>query len=254
MPGLIYIKDFMKSDYRYRYQDKSRKKVIYGVGIVAVAVILFVIAFAKMQFPEVVTTTTTSIVPTTTIVPSTGTLMVAVKDVNQKLHGLGQTTSLILTVSSIQVHKAGTNETDENVTAEGWITVFSENKTFDLLGYTDVKAILGEVELEPGKYTQIRMYIDSATINITNTETNVKNRKYPMTVAGSGNLEVPSKVLKLNHPFDIEEGKILSLTLDFDVPNSVSRGGIGVYFLKPVIGITEETLEKGQTLANSVVV
>jgi len=255
MSGLIYIKDFMKSDYRYRYkhQDKSRKKAIYGVGIVAVAVILFVIAFAKMQAPEMQTTTTTLIVPTTTTVPSTGTLLVAVKDANQKLSGLGQATSLILTIGSIQVHKTGTNETDKNVTAEGWITIFSGSKTFDLLDYTDVRAILGQDELEPGKYTQVRLYISSASINITNADMYIKNKRYQMTVAGNGNLEVPSNVLKLTNPFTIEQGKITALTLDFDVPNSVVRTGTG-YFLKPTIKITEETLEKGQTPANSVAV
>jgi hypothetical protein len=244
----------MKSDYKYRYQGKSSKKVVYGIGIVAVAVIVFAIAFAKMQFPEMVTTTTT-IMPTTTTTtaPATGTLMVAVKDANQKLSGLGQATSLILTIDSIQVHKTGTNETDENVTAEGWITIFSGSKTFDLLDYTDVRAVLGQKDLEPGKYTQVRLYINSASINITNTDMYIKNKRYQMTVAANGNLEVPSNVLKLTNPFTIDQGKATVLTLDFDVPNSVTRAGTG-YFLKPTIKITEETLEEGQTPANSVAV
>jgi len=234
-------------------KSSSKNKIVIGIAILAVAVVLLATFSTQISITPVTTTTVPAAFTTTTTVPSTGTLLISVKDVKQKLAGLGQATSLILTINSIQVHKTGTNSTDENVTAEGWITIFSGSKTFDLLDYTDVKAILGEVELEPGKYTQIRMYIDSATINITNTEMSVKNRKYPMTIAGSGNLEVPSKVLKLNHPFDIEEGKTLSLTLDFDVPNSVSRGGIGVYFLKPVINILEEKLEKGEKPANSVV-
>jgi hypothetical protein len=255
LPDLIYIKDFMKSDYRYRHQDKSRKNVVYGIGIVAVAVMIFAVAFAELQVPAVQPTTTTlppTTIPPTTTVPTTGTLLVSVKDVKQKLNIFGQATSLVLTVNSIQVHKTGTNITDENVTAEGWITIFSGSKTLDLLDYTDVKAILGEKELEPGKYTQIRLYIDNATIKIYDASM-ITNKTHKMVIAASGNVDVPSKVLKLNHPFTIEEGKTLSLTLDFDVPSSVIKPGIN-YVLKPVINILEEKLEKGEKPANSVVV
>ena len=232
----------------------SQKTLFISVGIVAVIVIALAFVFSSVQPPVQPTTTTVSTISPTTTLPPTGTLLIAVKDVKQKLQGLGDATSLILTISSIQIHKTGSNSTDENVTAEGWITIFSGSKTLDLLDYMDVKAIIGEKELEAGKYTQIRLYIVNATINITNTEMYIKNKKYQMTIAGSGKLEVPSNVLKLNHPFTVEEGKTISLTLDFDVPQSVSRGGTGSYFLKPVIGIIEEKLEKGETPANSVVV
>lgn len=232
----------------------KQRKVYWGIGIAAAIIIVLALAFSSMQlqFPSATTTTVTTPSAVTTTVPTKGTLLIAVKDAKQKLQGLGDVTSLILTVDSIQVHKTGDNTTNENVTAEGWITVFSGSKTFDLLDYTDVKAILGEVDLEPGTYTQIRLYIDNATIKINNPDMYVRNKTYSMTLAGSGNLAVPSKVLKLNHPFTIEEGKTLALTLDFDVPHSVIRTGTG-YFLKPVIGITEEKLEKGQMPANSTV-
>jgi hypothetical protein len=233
----------------------SQKTVFISVGIVAVVVIALAYVFSSIQIPSVQPTTTTvsTTLPTTTTLPPTGTLLISVKDAKQKLQGLGDATSLILTINSIQIHKTGENSTDENVTAAGWITIFSGSKTLDLLNYTDAKAIIGEKELDAGKYTQIRLYIGDATINITNSEMYIKNKKYQMTVAGSGNLEVPSKVLKLNHPFTVEEGKTLSLTLDFDVPNSVRRAG-ATYFLNPVINILEEKLEKGQKPANSVVV
>lgn len=228
----------------------TQKTVLIGAIIIAAIIIILGSNLSLMQVPLPTTTTTTTFVTTTTT-PRTGTLLVAVKDVKQKLRGLGYATSLVITINSIQVHKTGDNTTNENITAKGWITVFNGSKTFDLLEYTDVKAILGERELEPGKYTQIRLYIENATIKIYNYNMLIFNKTYSMDIAASGNLRVPSKVLKLNHPFIVEEDKTTSLTLDFDVPNSVVRSR--KYILKPVIKIIEEKLERGQRPENSVI-
>ena len=227
----------------------SKKTILIGV-IFCIILIVLASNLPSTLYPSTSTTTTTTLVTTTTV-PKTGTLLIAVKDVKQKISGLGYATSLMITIDNIQVHKTGDNTTDENVTAKGWITVFNGSKTFDLLEYTDVKAILCEKELDPDKYTQIRLYIENATIKIYNSNTFVYNKTYPMDIAASGNVQVPSKVLKLNHPFTVEEDKAISLTLDFDVPNSVMRAT--KYILKPVINIIEEKLEKGQKPENSVV-
>jgi len=148
-----------------------------------------------------------------------GELVVAARDVQHKLTGGYTVTGLNLTIKSIQIHKTETNDTDENITAENWITVFNGTKTFDLVEYSeDVIALLGEKELEPGKYTQIRLYISEADIKLYNTIVYVWNKTYEA--------KVPSKVLKLIHPFTIEENKTLVLTLDFDVFNSFCDGTV----------------------------
>jgi len=167
-----------------------------------------------------------------------GTLIVALKDVQHKLPTIGTVTALDLTISSIKVHKA--NESNES-----WITVFEGSKEIDLLLYTDVIAIVGEEELEVGKYTQIRLEIENASINITNPLIGIyKNKTYPMSI--------PSKELKLIHPFTVEENKTLVLTLDFDVEKSIIRAP--EYMLKPVIKILEESLEEEERPENSVIV
>lgn len=118
------------------------------------------------------------------------------------------------------------NETD--VVNAGWITVFEGSKTFNLLDYTgNVTGILGEVELQPGEYEQIRLYIDSATITV-NGQTQ--------------NLTVPSKVLKFVEGFQVEANKTLFLTLDFDSEKSIVKDATG-YKLKPVIKLKEIEVE-----------
>lgn len=181
-----------------------------------------------------------------------GELVIAARDVQHKLAGGYIVTGLNLTIKSIQVHKTGTNDTDENITASGWITIFNGTKTFDLVEYSgDVIALLGEKELEPGKYTQIRLYIAEADVKIYSIIVSVFNKSYEA--------KVPSKVLKLIHPFTIEENKTLVLTLDFDVVKSFCEGTIcrkdGQWIFRPTLqtnvgplndGILEGTLEKGK--------
>jgi len=179
---------------------------------------------------------------------SKGDLIVAVKDAKVKLFGGNELLQLNLTVKSIQIHKTGTNETDNNITAAGWITIFNGTKKFDLLNYTgDVTALIGESELETGKYTQIRLYISSAVARMS-----MWIEGIPM--VKNYDTKIPSNVLKLIHPFTVEANKTLVLTLDFDVENSVSRPE-GIWTFKPTIKtITEETLEKGQKPEKSVLI
>jgi hypothetical protein len=47
--------------------------------------------------------------------------------------------------------------------------------------------------------------------------------------------------IKLNHPFEITEGMVTKLTIDFDAQKSVIRTGNGQYKMKPVISLSSET-------------
>lgn len=215
-----------------------------GVSLVFVAVVAVLTIFAVYNYsilqsePTIVEKQTTTQTTTTTQIPTTpkGTLLILVKDVIQKLPGLGKATALNITINSIQVHRLNISSEDKNVTEEGWITVFNGSKTLDLINFTDVSALIGEKELEEGEYAQIRLFISDASIKIYYPEFSVFNKTYPVIV--------PSRVLRLVSQFDIEKDKTTVLTLDFDVPNSVIRTGEG-YHLKPVIKITWEKFEKG---------
>ncbi len=174
-----------------------------------------------------------------------GNLIVALKDVQQKLMGLGTATELLITVKSVQVHTSDNVTENRSVIASGWMTVFEGEKTFDLLKYTSNIALIAEKKLEVGTYTQIRLYVSDASIKIYNTDVPIYNKTYPMVI--------PSNAIKVVRPFSVVADKTLVLTLDFDVPQSVTRTGEG-YTLKPTIKIIEQTLEKDKRPENAVVV
>jgi len=177
------------------------------------------------------------------IVPSVaqGTLQLKITDKVENV------TSLTLNINEIRVHKAGiveteepinetqVNETEENETqgtetneteTAEWITVFSGPKTIDLIAVKGVEQLLGEAKLDAGKYTQIRLAVDNATVIINET---------------SYDVNVPSKTIKFVHPFNIEANKTTSLIFDFDADKSIVEAGKkDKYILKPVVKVITE--------------
>jgi len=133
-----------------------------------------------------------------------------------------------VTLSDIEVHMAqnnvnGTN--NETNTTSGWFVVVQGPVTYDLINITNVKQLLGSEELDVGKYTQIRLNVESASIIINGTE-------YA--------LNIPSSKIKLIHPFNIEQNETTTLTLDFDANESVIKTGNGTYKFQPVVRIIQE--------------
>jgi hypothetical protein len=211
---------------------KALSSTVVLVAVIAIAAIFLLASYTPI-LPEASTTTTT-----TAPLPAKGSLIVAVKDASHKLSRIGTVYALNLTINSIEAHFVGTSE---NATGQ-WIVLFSGEKTFDLLQYTDVRAIVGEQELSPGKYTQIRLNLSDSTIKIYNSDMYIYNKTYP--------LKVPSKELKLVRNFNIEQNKTTVLTLDFDIEQSLEKTDQG-YILKPTINVLEESLTKGQRPTNS---
>ena len=161
------------------------------------------------------------------------TLIIAVRDA-PKTTDLGTITHLWLDIGEVSVHQAMANqtspETDEEMTAtesddtgtEGWTIVVNQPQRVDLLQLTNVSQVLGQKTLDAGRYTQIRLKIDSGTITVNGTEYS---------------LAVPSSVLKLNRGFVLLPNETLKLTLDFNVEKSIIRTGSDQYKLKPVIAV-----------------
>jgi len=161
------------------------------------------------------------------------TLIIAVKDA-PKTADIGTITHLNLVFREVSVHQASANqtasETDEEMDATesddtgtaGWIVVVGQPQTVDLMRLTDVSEVIGQKDMEPGKYTQIRLKIDSGTITVDGTE---------------HTLAVPGGVLKLNRGFVLQPYETLKITLDFNVGKSVIRTGSDQYKLKPVIAV-----------------
>ena len=158
-----------------------------------------------------------------------GTLVLKITD---KIE-LTNVTSIDITIDKVEVHKAeigqAVNETNETIetnetTTAGWETVVDESKSFNLIEIIGVEEFLGEKTLSTGKYTQIRLEISDAKITVEDTQHDLK---------------IPSKKIKLIHPFTIEANKTTTLVLDFDASESVVKAG-PQYILKPVIKVIEK--------------
>jgi hypothetical protein len=138
----------------------------------------------------------------------------------------GEVSSVNVTVSQVQVHSAGDSDNVDD--EQSWITVIPDNRTFDLvaLQLQDVKELLGDNELEAGHYTQIRLTLDNVTVDGSNAE-----------------IHLPSGILKLVGPFEIQADRTTSLTLDFDVHESLKQAGDNIIFdpvVHPIIGEPRE--------------
>jgi len=130
--------------------------------------------------------------------------------------------SVNVTVSEVQVHRSSDNVPDE----EGWITVISDDRTFDLIELRDMRALLGDEELEAGHYTQIRLNVDNVTVD-----------------GSSAQVELPSGVLRIVGQFRIEADCTTAYTLDFDVHESLKQAGDNIIFdpvVHPIIGEPRE--------------
>jgi hypothetical protein len=156
-----------------------------------------------------------------------------------------EVTSIMVTVESVEVHKAiaeqeqeqeqgqeqeqqqsSSNSTDEEA---GWLPldILAGNETFDLLQIQGIEEVLAVAELEAGKYTQIRMTISNVQVKL-----------------GYGDLQdviVPSGKLKFIHPFNIVGGQTTALLFDFDAEKSVNVTGSGRIIVKPVVKLSMTT-------------
>jgi hypothetical protein len=146
-----------------------------------------------------------------------GTLVLQITDAP----GLNITEALV-TMNNVSVHYVGI---DQNGSVGEWIVIVEEQKTFDLIAIQDVKEIFDTEILQAGWYTQIRLQVESALVTIDGVQYD---------------LEIPSKTVKLIKPFKIEDGQTTTLTLDFDVQQSVHKSGSDKYILNPTIKVIQE--------------
>ena len=121
----------------------------------------------------------------------------------------------LVTITHIEVHLLG----------KGWMKIIDDSQTFDLMELQDVTAEVGMVELSAGHYTQIRLYVDSALVTIDDVEHILK---------------IPSGKIHLIYPFQIKANHTTTLTLDYDIQESMHQTGNGKYLMRPVVKILKE--------------
>jgi hypothetical protein len=160
--------------------------------------------------------------------PEPGTLQVVLVDAPLNLPGIEAVT---VTFSSILVHQSEDAEADSG----GWAEVVSGDlpeaeRTFNLLELVDgAEALLGEVELDPGYYSQMRVVVEAASITVDGV---VSELRIP-----SGN----QTGIKLTRGFRVDSDGLTKLVLDFDAERSVKETppGSGNYLMTPVIRLVQ---------------
>jgi len=124
-----------------------------------------------------------------------------------------------VTISEINVQKA----------EEGFLTVWEgiEPLKYDLLKLKDEEILILDITLEEGMYTQIRLVVGSGSIKI------IGEDDYH-------NMTVPSSEVKIPLVFNIMDGDVAEIVLDFEAEHSiqvVNAGQSEEYILRPVIRV-----------------
>ena len=134
--------------------------------------------------------------------------------------------------SEVWVHKPGA----------GWIqlTLVESPYTIDLLQFQDgnTTELVPPAKLSSGKYTQVRIVVDRATMRFDNGDGTTEDRP----------VEVPSENLKTdkNFNFDVTEDSAVDMVIHFDLSMSVVVSGLAsnpTYKLKPVVHLFEDPLQ-----------
>jgi hypothetical protein len=124
------------------------------------------------------------------------------------------TSAVNVTIDKVEANVDGT-----------WQQINSSTPAFDgdLLTLAKTTSPLGTTSLPTGHYTQVRLFISSATVTDS---------------SGTHDLTIPSGAqtgLKVLVDYDINEGDVTNVLLDFDVNHSIVITGGGNYQLKPVV-------------------
>ena len=180
------------------------------------------------------------------VVPGTGTLKIYLTDAsgNYKENDSGTYSAVYITISKIEAHTTGDNDGDKG----SWkpLKEWNEGLLVNLKELEDRSMLLASLELEPNKYTQLRIFLsEDASLVLVGEE----GQDGPTTETVT--LEIPSSAntgIKLNRPFEIVADGITKLTMDFDAEKSVVKTGNGKYKLKPVIHVTSETYSEEEEL------
>jgi len=151
--------------------------------------------------------------------------------------------AVYVTIKEVQVHLGRETEGEEN---RSWEVVSEPDETYNLLELVN-GAIeeLGIRDLSAGHYAQLRMILDDTADD----GTNLKGESHPFAnyivtqSDGYEELKIPSGFqtgIKIVHGFDVAEGQLTELILDFDVSKSVIKAGnSGKWILKPTIKVID---------------
>lgn len=163
--------------------------------------------------------------------PGTGTLKVSLTDAPANFEKVN------IEIRQVLVNKDGNAEDSLD---SGWEPVMDDSIVVNLLDYQNGAVLeLGEVELEPGMYNQIRLMLGEGNKVVVDGET------YALTTPSA-----QQSGYKLNVNAEVQEGQVYELVIDFDVSQSIVVTGNNRYILKPVLRTVD--LQEEASIAGTV--
>ena len=140
---------------------------------------------------------------------ATGTVVVLVRDAPTDWAHVN------VTFSEVRIHRANAAEED------GWIALTMAGTTVDLLSLQDVAEVLAIDRVPTGRYTQVRIVVTAVEGVFAN--------------CGTLSLRVPDGIIKIVTPFDVPFADTASVTIDFDLSQSIHEAN-GEWVFRPVLG------------------
>jgi hypothetical protein len=142
--------------------------------------------------------------------------------------------ALLVTFSEVTAHRDG----EGGFTRLPFGDTTAISRTCDLKKLVDRQDMLGVGALPDGHYTMVRLVVSSATLYFENpSEGPACSNVITPPLGRSANLEIPSGEVRLNRPFDVGEGAVTTMLIDFDGDRSVTETGNGRFRMTPVIGV-----------------
>jgi len=127
---------------------------------------------------------------------------------------MGSVSKVEITVDKIEAHSQ----------TEGWITVSSTSKKYDLLELKadNKQVILADAQLNEGSYDQVRL--DVSSVVVTDTD-------------GTHEAKLPSGELKIVGGFNVSSNTTATVKFDFIADESLHITGNGQYIFAPVVQV-----------------
>jgi hypothetical protein len=142
--------------------------------------------------------------------------------------------ALLVTFSEVTAHRDG----EGGFTKLPFGDTTATSRTCDLKKLVDRQDLLGVGPLPQGHYTMVRLIVSSATLYFDNASEGPACSNAITPPAGrNANLEIPSGEVKLNRQFEVGEGGVTTMLIDFDGDRSVVETGNGRFRMTPVIGV-----------------
>ncbi len=188
------------------------KNIVIGLVIALVALAGTGVYFYNQQ-----------IFSNTTVSGTKGHIVFGIKDAAANM---GNISSVIVTVNNVQVHSQ----------TEGWVTLSSQTKQYDLLALKQSGKIevLADTNVAAGTYDQIRLQITKIVVVENGTQ---KEAKLP-----SGDLKIMGDVV-------VKENATATAVFDFMTDESLHLTGQGKFIFTPVVNL--ETRSDADANVNS---